>query len=128
KYCAQFIPFCLSRSRALRGGRGFHACQCFAHVFFSHGHGTFSNRTATALRPSWYCNATTCALDCSFRLCCINCTSSPYSGGSVERKIACSLPQYSSTTCSCTLAPLPREAITQTWICVGSILRKKCAS
>jgi hypothetical protein len=103
-------------------------CRRFVHGCVTQLLWPCKKRTATALRPSWYCTATTVASagrPCSTAS---SRTRSSNSSGNVDRKIACSGPPNSKTVASRNRDPPPRSELTCTGMRTGRDCGKKRAS
>src|SRR5713226_4098822 len=114
---ARFLPLRLPWAFRSSWSGDIQRCYRLVHgCVTTQSQGPCKNRTATALRPSWYCTPTTAASVgrpppvASIR------TRSSNSNGKVERKIACSGPPNSTITASRRLVLPPREAVTSTGI------------
>src|SRR5713226_8984872 len=120
---ARFLPLRLPWAFRSSWSGDIQRCYRLVHgCVTTQSQGPCKNRTATALRPSWYCTPTTAASVgrpppvASIR------TRSSNSNGKVERKIACSGPPNSTTAASRRLVLPPRNAVT----CTGIRTRLAC--
>src|SRR6266850_3393574 len=128
KYLARFFP--LHLARALRSGWSgdVQRCRRFVHGCVTQLDWPCKKRTATALRPSWYCTATTVASAGRPSWTASSRTRSSNSSGNAERKMACSTPPNSMTVASRNCDAPPRKDVTCTGIRTGRMCVKKRAS
>src|SRR5260370_10482633 len=110
---ARFFPLCLPRALRSSRGRDIQRCSRLVHgCLTTQSQGPCRNRTATALRPSWYCLPTTVASARPPSPPASLPTPSPPSSGRFERKIACSGPPNSTTAPSPKMVPPPPHPAT----------------
>src|SRR6266850_5541364 len=126
KYLTRLFPLHLARTPG--SGGDVQRCRRFVHGCVTQLQCPCKKRTATALRPSWYCTATTVASTgrpCSTAS---SRTRSSNSSGNAERKMACSAPPNSTIVASRNCDPPPRREVTCTGTRTGRDCGKKRAS
>src|SRR6266581_3783084 len=129
KYLARLFPLRQARVLRPRGCGNIQGCRGLVHGrFITQSQGLCKKRTATALRPSWYCTASTVASARKPWGLASSRTRSPNSSGSVERKMAWRPLLYSTMVASRRFVAPPRGDVTCTGTRTALACGKKRAS